>query len=60
MAFTTLRAKHVSILVSNCSNKHVTFNKGEYLGHYENIAEEDNPHPHKNHAHTASNITTKK
>ena len=38
----------VNILVSNYSNKHVTFNKGEYLGHLENIDEEENSHPHKN------------
>ena len=50
----------VNILVSNYNNKHVTFNKGEYLGHLENIAEEENPPPHKNHAHTTSSITTKK
>ena len=47
----------VNILVSNCSNKHVTFNKGEYIEHLEptieNIDEEENPHPHKNaDAHT--------
>ena len=27
--------KSVNILVSNYSNKHVTFNKGEYVGHLE-------------------------
>ena len=32
----------VNILVSNYSNKHVTFNKGEYTGHLENIEEEEN------------------
>ena len=36
----------VNILVSNYSNKHVTFDKGEYLGHLVNIAEEENPHHH--------------
>ena len=25
----------VNILVSNCTNKHITFNKGEYIGHLE-------------------------
>ena len=35
----------VNILVLNYSNKHVTFNKGEYLRHLENIDEEENSHP---------------
>ena len=55
----------VNILVSNCSNKHVTFNKGEYVGHLEptieNIDEEKNLHLHENpDAHTTSSVTTKK
>ena len=55
----------VNILVSNYSNKHVTFNKGEYVGHLEptieNIDEEENLHPHGNpDAHTTSSVTTKK
>ena len=47
-----------NILVSNY-NKHVSFNKGEYLGHLKNIAEEENPHPHEHHAHTTSSVTAK-
>ena len=27
--------KSVNILVSNYTNKHITFNKGEYIGHLE-------------------------
>ena len=51
----------VHILVSNYSNKHVTFNKGEYVGHFENIDEEDISHPYKNSdAHTTSSVTTQK
>ena len=51
----------VNILVSNYSNKHVTFNKEEYIGHLENIDEEMYSHPHENsEAHTTSSITTKK
>ena len=51
----------VNILVSNYSNKHVTFNKGEYVGHLEHIDEEENSHPHKNSdAHKTSSVTTKK
>ena len=38
----------VNILVSNYSNKHVTFNKGEYIGHLENINKKENSHPHEN------------
>ena len=50
----------VHILVSNYNNKHVTFNKGEYVGHLENIDEEENSHPHKSSdAHTTSSVTTK-
>ena len=30
----------VNILVSNYSNKHITFNKGEYVGHLEPIIED--------------------
>ena len=53
--------RSVNILVSNYSNKHVTFNKGEYVGHLENTDEEENSHPHENSdAHTTSSVTTKK
>ena len=51
----------VNILVSNYSNKHVTFNKGEYIGHLENVDEEENSHAHKNlDAHTMNSVTTQK
>ena len=40
--------RSVNIVVSNYSNKHVTFNKGEYVGHFENIDKEENSHPHEN------------
>ena len=55
----------VNILVLNYSNKHVTFNKGEYVGHLEptieNIDEEKNLHPHENpDANTTSSVTMKK
>ena len=40
---------YVNILVSNYTNKHITFNKGEYVGHLEPIIEEikarESPHP---------------
>ena len=51
----------VNILVSNYSKKHVTFNKGEYIGHLENVDEEENSHPHENSdAHTMNSGTTQK
>ena len=55
----------VNILVSNYSNKHVTFNKGEYIGHLEptieNINKEKNLHLQANpDTHTTSSVTTKK
>ena len=51
----------VNILVSNYRNKHVTFNKGEYIGHLENIDEEENSHPYENlDAYKTSSVTTKR
>ena len=64
MAFTTSKAKHVNILVSNYTNKHITFNKGEYIGHLEPIIEDTeendkNPHFQANpEAQTTYSITT--
>ena len=55
----------VNILVPNYSNKHVTFNKGEYIGQMEptseNIEEEKNLHTHENpDALTTNSVTIKK
>ena len=51
----------VNILVSNYSNKHVTLNKGQYIGHLENVDEGENSNPHKNSdAHTMNSVTTHK
>ena len=51
----------VNIFVSNYSNKHATFNKGEYIGYLLDIDEEKYSLPHKNsEAHTISSVTTKK
>ena len=51
----------VNILVSNYSNKHVMFSKEEYIGHLENINEEDNSQPHDHSdAYTTSSVTTKR
>ena len=53
--------KSVNILVPNYSNKHVTFNKGEYIGHLENIDKEENSHhQEKSDAHAMGSVTTKK
>ena len=37
----------VNILVLNYSNKHIMFNKGEYIGHLENMNEEKTHNPMK-------------
>ena len=55
----------VNILVSCYSSKHITFNKGEYVGHLEptieDIDEEKNLHPEAIlGTHTTNSITTKK
>ena len=42
MAFTrTKEKKSVNMLVSKYTNKHITFNKGEYIGHLEPIITDD-------------------
>ena len=53
-----------NILVSNYNNKHITFTKGEYVGHLEptieDIDEERNLHFQANlDTHTTNSITTK-
>ena len=53
----------VKILVSNYSNKHITFNKEEYVGHLEpaieNIEERKNPRFQANlDSQTTNSITT--
>ena len=55
----------VNILVSNYSNKHITFNKGKYVGHLEptkeNIDEENNLHFQANlDAHTTNSVTAQR
>ena len=50
----------VNILISNYSNKHVTFNKREHIGHLENV-DEENSHAHEtSDAHTMNSVTTEK
>ena len=53
----------VNVLVSNYTNKHITFNKGEHVWHLEltieDIEEEENLHSWANlNAHTTNSITT--
>ena len=51
--------KSVNILVSNYTNKHITFNKGEYIGHLE-PAIMDNTTIDDTEPHSANNITIQK
>ena len=55
----------INVLVSNYTNKHITFNKGQYVGHLEttieDIDEEKNLHFQANpDAHTTYRITTQR
>ena len=49
----------VNVLVSNCTNKHVTFNKGEHVGHLETLIEDMQQIPEDSGSLTAHSITTK-
>ena len=49
----------VNILVSNYTNKHITFNKGEYIGHLEPTITEDTPID-KPETHSAYSVTLQK
>ena len=46
----------VNILVSNYTNKHITFNKGEYVGHLES-ASIDNTTIDQPEAHSTNSVT---
>ena len=50
----------VNILVSNHINKHITFNKGEYIGHLEPTIEEIPQTTESPNAPTTHSITTEK
>ena len=50
----------VNILVSNYTNKHITFNKGEYIGHLEPTITEDAPSHHLTSPYTAHSVTLQK
>ena len=49
----------VNILVSNDSNKHLTFHKGEYVGHLEHAVREDTTIEQRE-THQANSVTLKK
>ena len=50
----------INILVSNYTNKHITFNKGEYIGHLEpairNDTTIDDPETHSTHSITLQKL----
>ena len=49
----------VNILVSNYTNKHIMFNKGEYVGHLEPALEDNNiPFHDYTDAYSANSVTT--
>ena len=52
----------VNILVSNYTNKHIMFNKGEYLGHLESAIEDGVDNDLPSHAqpdtHSTNSVTT--
>ena len=49
----------VNILVSNYTNKHITFNKGEYIGHLESVIT-DNMTIDQPETHSANSVTLQK
>ena len=50
----------VNIIVSNYTNNHITFNKGEYVGHLEPTIEEISQTTENSNAPTMHSITTEK
>ena len=46
----------INILVSNYTNKHITFNKGEYVGHLEPTLKDDKPID-QTEAHPTNSVT---
>ena len=49
----------VNILVSNYTNKHITFNKGEYIGHLEPVRTDDTT-IYDSESHSTNSITHQK
>ena len=50
---------HVNVFISNHTNKHITFNKGEHVGHVELPVEDMEQIPENSGSLTAHSITTK-
>ena len=59
MSFTGSKGKHVNISVLNYANKHVTFNKGEYIGHLEPAIMDDTTIDDSE-SHSTNSITLQK
>ena len=51
---------YVNVLVSNYTNKHITFNKGEYIGHLELLIEDMQQIPDDPESLTTVSITTER
>ena len=51
---------YVDVFISNYTNKHITFNKGEYVGHLEPPIEDMQQIPEDSGSLTAHSITTKR
>ena len=60
MASIASKEKHVNFLISNYTNKHITFNKGEYIGHLEPPIEEIQQTPADPESLTTHSITTER
>ena len=57
--FIKLRAKHLSMYLSNYTNKHLTFHKGEYVGHLEPTVMDDTTIGQRE-THQTNSVTLKK
>ena len=51
---------YVNVLISNYTNKHITFNKGEHVGHLELSIEEMQQFPEHSESLTTHGITTER
>ena len=51
---------YINVLISNYTNKHITFNKGEHVGHLEPPIEDMQQIPEDFGSLTAHSITTKR
>ena len=58
--FIASREEHVNVFISNYTNKYITFNKGEHVGHLEPPIEDMQQISQNSESLTAHSITTKK